>query len=113
MTDESQLAGAVANFLELVRPCTHKSGRWDQTPLMRLSPNRGRRRASQDFRVGPAGDSCSTIEGGKELLRGCTHSRPAREGDCLSFYFVFFEHKEALCIPFSAQLGIIRHVEVT
>jgi len=37
----------------------------------------------------------------------------AREGWFSNFYFVFSKTRRLLCIPLSAQLGIIRHVEMT
>jgi hypothetical protein len=49
----------------------------------------------------------------RDCSRGRTHSRRLAKVDCSNFYFVFSNTRRLLCIPLSAQLGIIRHVEVT
>jgi hypothetical protein len=58
-------------------------------------------------------DSWTATEGAQGLLARCTHSRWLVNVDCSNFYFVFSNTRRLLCIPLSAQLGIIRHVEVT
>src|SRR6476661_2580080 len=65
------------------------------------------------FRLSGSCASIARIELTALMRRHCAGMTDAREGDWSKLLFRFFEHKEAPLHPLSAQLGIIRHVEVT
>ena len=53
-------------------------------------------------------------KGAQELLaRGNSEPPRLAKVNCSNFYRVFSNTRRLLCTPLSAQLGMVRHVEVT